>query len=51
MLSSGKQHEVDYIEKVEVGSSKAELRKALRKNTKNKLQNRVLLNAFIKKVA
>ncbi|MDP7368721.1 MAG: hypothetical protein QGH83_15865 [Candidatus Pacebacteria bacterium] len=43
--------EVDYIEKVEVGSSKAELRKALRKNTKNKLQNRVLLNAFIKKVA
>jgi hypothetical protein len=43
--------EVNYIEKVEVGSSKAELRRALKKNTKNKLQNRVLLNAFIAKVA
>ena len=43
--------EVNYIDKVEVGSSKAELRRALKKNTKNKLQNRVLLNAFIAKVA
>ena len=43
--------EVDHIGAVEVGSSKAEIRKALKKNTKGKLQNRVLLNAFIEKVA
>ena len=43
--------EVDHIGEVEVGSSKAEIRKALKKNTKNKLKNRVLLNAFIEKVA
>ena len=42
---------VDHVGEVEVGASKSELRKALRKNTKNKLQNRVMLNAFIKKVA
>jgi len=43
--------EVDHISEVEVGSSKSELRKALKKNTKGKLQNRILLNAFIEKVA
>ena len=43
--------EVDHIGEVEAGSSKAEIRKALKKNTKNKLKNRVLLNAFIEKVA
>ena len=43
--------EVDHIGEVEVGSSKADIRKALKKNTKNKLKNRVLLNAFIEKVA
>ena len=43
--------EVDHIGKVAAGSSKAEIRKALKKNTKGKLQNRVLLNAFIEKVA
>jgi len=43
--------EVDHMGSVEVGSSKAEIRKALKKNTKGKLQNRILLNAFIEKVA
>ena len=43
--------EVDHIGNVEVGSSKSELRKALKKNTKGKLQNRILLNAFVEKVA
>ena len=43
--------EVDHIGQVAAGSSKAEIRKALKKNTKGKLQNRVLLNAFIEKVA
>ena len=43
--------EVDHIGEVVAGSSKAEIRKALKKNTKNKLKNRVLLNAFIEKVA
>ena len=43
--------EVDHIGKVEAGSSKSELRKALRKNTKGKLQKRILLNAFVEKVA
>jgi hypothetical protein len=43
--------EVDYMDSVEAGSSKAEIRKALKKNTKGKLQNRILLNAFIEKVA
>ena len=43
--------EVDHMNSVQVGSSKAEIRKALKKNTKGKLQNRILLNAFIKKVA
>ena len=43
--------EVDHIGEVEVGSSKSELRKALKKNTKGKLQNRILLNAFVEKVA
>ena len=43
--------EVDHIGNVEAGSSKAEIRKALKKNTKGKLQNRILLNAFIEKVA
>ncbi len=43
--------EVDHMGSVEAGSSKAEIRKALKKNTKGKLQNRILLNAFIEKVA
>jgi hypothetical protein len=43
--------EVNHVGEVAVGSSKAEIRKALKKNTKGKLQNRVLLNAFIEKVA
>ena len=43
--------EVDHFDSVPAGSSKAEIRKALKKNTKNKLKNRVLLNAFIEKVA
>ena len=43
--------EVDHIGNVEVGSSKSELRKALKKNTKGKWQNRILLNAFVEKVA
>ena len=43
--------EVDHMNSVQVGSSKAEIRKALKKNTKGKLQNRILLNAFIEKVA
>ena len=43
--------EVDHMDSVKVGSSKSEIRKALKKNTKGKLQNRVLLNAFIDKVA
>ena len=43
--------EVDHVGQVAAGSSKAEIRKALKKNTKGKLQNRVLLNAFIEKVA
>ena len=43
--------EVDHFDSVQAGSSKAEIRKALKKNTKNKLKNRVLLNAFIEKVA
>ncbi len=43
--------EVDHMDKVEAGSSKSEIRRALRKNTKGKLQNRILLNAFIEKVA
>jgi len=43
--------EVDHMGSVQVGSSKAEIRKALKKNTKGKLQNRILLNAFIEKVA
>ena len=43
--------EVDHIGEVRAGSSKAEIRKALKKSTKGKLQNRVLLNAFIEKVA
>ena len=43
--------EVDHMDSVQVGSSKAEIRKALKKNTKGKLQNRILLNAFIEKVA
>ena len=43
--------EVDHMGSVEVGSTKAEIRKALKKNTKGKLQNRILLNAFIEKVA
>tara|TARA_B100000287_G_scaffold68674_1_gene60278 strand:+ start:287 stop:2680 length:2394 start_codon:yes stop_codon:yes gene_type:complete len=43
--------EVDHFDSVAAGSSKAEIRKALKKNTKNKLKNRVLLNAFIEKVA
>ena len=42
---------VDHINEVEAGASKSELRKALKKNTKNKLQNRVMLNAFIEKIA
>jgi hypothetical protein len=43
--------EVDHMDSVKAGSSKSEIRKALKKNTKGKLQNRVLLNAFIDKVA
>lgn len=43
--------DINHIGQVEAGSSKAEIRRALKKNTKNKLQNRVLLNAFIEKVA
>ena len=43
--------EIDHIGEVAAGSSKAILRKALKKNTKGKLQNRILLNAFIEKVA
>ena len=43
--------EVDHMGSVEAGSSKAEIRRALKKNTKGKLQNRILLNAFIEKVA
>jgi len=43
--------EVDYMDAVEVGSTKAQIRRALKKNTNGKLQNRMLLNAFIKKVA
>ena len=43
--------EVDHMGSVQVGSTKAEIRKALKKNTKGKLQNRILLNAFIEKVA
>jgi len=43
--------EVDHMDSVAAGSSKSEIRKALKKNTKGKLQNRVLLNAFIDKVA
>jgi len=43
--------EVDHMGSVEAGSTKAEIRKALKKNTKGKLQNRILLNAFIEKVA
>ena len=43
--------EVDHMDKVEVGATKAVIRRALKKNTSGKLQNRVLLNAFIKKVA
>jgi len=43
--------EVDHMGSVQAGSSKAEIRKALKKNTKGKLQNRILLNAFIEKVA
>jgi len=42
---------VDHINEVEAGASKSELRRALKKNTKNKLQNRVMLNAFIEKIA
>ena len=42
---------VDHMDKVEVGATKAVIRRALKKNTSGKLQNRVLLNAFIKKVA
>ena len=42
---------VDHINEVSAGASKSELRKALKKNTKNKLQNRVMLNAFIEKIA
>jgi len=42
---------VNHINEVEAGASKSELRKALKKNTKNKLQNRVMLNAFIEKIA
>ena len=42
--------EVDHMGSVEAGSSKAEIRRALKKNTKGKLQNRILLNAFIEKV-
>ena len=43
--------EVDHMDKVEVGATKAMIRRALKKNTSGKLQNRLLLNAFIKKVA
>ena len=43
--------EVDHMDSVEVGSTKAQIRRALKKNTSGKLQNRMLLNAFIKKVA
>ena len=43
--------EVDHMDKVEVGATKAVIRRALKKNTNGKLQNRMLLNAFIKKVA
>ena len=43
--------EVDHMGSVEAGSSKAEIRRALKKNTKGKLHNRILLNAFIEKVA
>jgi hypothetical protein len=43
--------EVDHMDAVEVGSTKAQIRRALKKNTNGKLQNRMLLNAFIKKVA
>ena len=43
--------EVNHIGEIEAGSSKAEIRRALKKNTRGKLQNRVLLNAFIEKVA
>ena len=43
--------EVNHVGEVKAGSSKAEIRKALKKNTRGKLQNRVLLNAFIEKVA
>ncbi len=43
--------EVDHMGSVEAGSTKAEIRRALKKNTKGKLQNRILLNAFIEKVA
>jgi len=49
-----KGHEIDeddHMGSVQAGSSKAEIRKALKKNTKGKLQNRILLNAFIEKVA
>ncbi len=43
--------EVDHMDNIEVGSTKAVIRRALKKNTNGKLQNRMLLNAFIKKVA
>ena len=43
--------EVNHVGEVKAGSSKAEIRRALKKNTRGKLQNRVLLNAFIEKVA
>jgi len=43
--------EVDHMDSIQVGSSKAVIRRALKKSTKGKLQNRILLNAFIKKVA
>ena len=43
--------EENHMDSVKAGSSKSEIRKALKKNTKGKLQNRVLLNAFIDKVA
>jgi len=39
------------MDSIQVGSSKAVIRRALKKSTKGKLQNRILLNAFIKKVA
>ena len=40
---------VDHINEVSA-ESKSELRNATKKNTKNKLQNRVMLNAFIEKI-